>query len=121
MNIIIKTKNLELTKLLRDVVNNKIGGLKKFIKKFKKGQDILFDTFVEVERESRHHKKGDIFKTEVKIVLLGKNLFAKAHGEDLIKTITNVKKELEKEIKRYKTKIVELPRRKYRKFKKEIF
>lgn len=120
MNIIIKTKNLELTDWLRDVVNNKIGGLKKFIKKFKKGQNILFDTFVEVEKESLHHKKGDIFRTEVKIRMFSKNLVARAHGEELIKTITDVKKELEREIQKYKFKEVELPRRKYRKIKNNI-
>ena len=117
MNIIIKTKNLELTDWLKNVVNNKIGGLKKFLKKFKKGQDVLFNTFVEVEKETRHHRKGDIFRTEVKIVLFSKDLVAKAHGDNLVRTITEVKKELEREIQKYKLKAIELPRRKYRKIK----
>ena len=121
VNIIIKTKNLELTDWLKKVVDNKIGGLKKFLKKFKKGQDILFDTFVEMEKENKHHKKGDIFMTEVKIVLPHRDLVARAHGEELVKTITEVKKELEREIQKYKFKEIELPRRKYRKIKKEIF
>jgi len=121
MNIIIKAKNLELANWLKNVIKNKIGGLKKFLKKLKKGQDVLFDTFVEVEKETRHHKKGDIFRTEVKIVLFGKDLVAKAHGENLVKTIIDVKKELEMEIQKYKLKVIELPRRKYRKIKREIF
>lgn len=121
MNIIIKTKNLELTDKLKDTINNKIGGLKKFLKKFKKEEEDLFDTFVEVERESRHHRKGDIFKTEVKIKMPMRNLLAEAHGENLIKTITDVKKELEIEIQKYKFKAIELPRRKYGKLKKDIF
>ena len=121
MNLIIKTKNLELTDWLKKVVYNKIGGLKKFLKKFKKGQDVLFDTFVEVEKESKHHKKGDIFVTEVKIVLPHRDLVARAHGEDLVKTITDVKKELEMEIQKYKFKEIELPRRKYRKKKRDLF
>jgi ribosomal subunit interface protein len=118
LNIIIKTKNLELTDWLKKVVNNKIGGLKKFIKRFRARQDILFDTFVELEKETVHHKKGDIFMAEVKMILPQRTLVVKSHGEDLMETITEVKKELEREIQKYKFKSVELPRRKYRKIKK---
>ncbi|MEK6951929.1 MAG: ribosome-associated translation inhibitor RaiA [Nanoarchaeota archaeon] len=115
MNIIIKTKNLEISEQLKNVINHKIGGLKKFLNKFKKDKNVSFDTFVYVGKETTHHKKGDIFETEVKIVLHDKNLVAKSHGESLLKTITKVKKEIEREIRKYKTKIIELPRRKYRK------
>mgnify|MGYP001587115491 CR=1 FL=1 len=115
MNIIIKTKNLEINEQLKNVINHKIGSLKKFLNKFKKDKNVSFDTFVYVGRETMHHKKGDIFETEVKIVLPKKNLVAKSHGENLLKTITKVKKELEREIREYKTKTIELPRRKYRK------
>lgn len=121
MNLIIKTKNLELTDRLQKVIYDKIGRVKKFLKNFKRGQDMVFDTFIDVERETKHHKKGDVFFTEVKIVLLGKNIVAKAHGENLIKTISDVKNELESEIKKYKTKVIELPRRTYRKAKRDNF
>src|SRR3989344_1188546 len=115
MNIIIKAKNLEIDEKLKSVINHKIGSLKKFLNKFKTDENVSFDTFVYVGKETLHHKKGDIFKTEVKIVMPRKNLVAKSHGENLLKTITEVKKELEREIRKLKTKIVDLPRRKYRK------
>ena len=118
MQIIIKTKNLELGGQLEAFINKKIGGLKKFLGAFQNhtlpitdGRN-LFDTFVEVEKESNHHRQGKIFKAEVKIYMPGRNLFAKAHAEDIIKAISEVREELETEIRKYKSKVVEFPRRK---------
>lgn len=125
MNIIIKTKNLDLTDSLVRLINRKIGSLKKFIKIFKddnlpvKKGKTLSEVFVEVEKETKHHRKGDIFRAETTIHLPGKSLVAKSHGENLSKAITDVKEELKREIRKYKTKTIELPRRKYRKIKRE--
>ncbi len=122
MNIIIKTKNLELTEQLESFINRKIGGLKKFFSAFEnhslpiaEGRD-LFETFVEVEKVSQHHQKGDVFQVEVKLYLPGKSLFAKAHGSDVIKIINEVRDKLEGEIRKYKSKVIEFPIRKSKKF-----
>lgn len=121
MKIIIKTKNLEITPALDSFINKKIGGLRKFLGSFEnhrlpmaEGRN-LFDTFVEVGKENMHHRKGDVFAAEAKIYLPGKNLFAKTHGEDMIKIINELRDEMEAEIRRYKSKIVEFPRRKAKK------
>ena len=118
MNIIIKTKNIELGAPLEAFINKKIGGLKKFLGAFQshalpmtEGRN-LFDTFVEVERDSNHHKQGKVFKAEVKIYMPGRNLFAKASAENIITAISEVRDELETEIRKYKAKVVEFPRRK---------
>src|SRR5688572_6444783 len=103
MQITIKTKNIEILGQLESFINKKIGGLAKFLKSFEghslpvAGGRNLFDTFVEVERETMHHRKGDIFKAEAKIYLPGKSLFAKAHGDNLIKAVDEVRDELEAE------------------------
>lgn len=125
MNIILKIKNLKLTESFVKFIKDKIGGTKKFLKSFNKGgannQD-NFEAFVEVEKEtSQHHKKGDIYKAEAKINLPGKSFVAKAHGEDLGRAVVEVRDELEREIKKYKTKKVELPRRLSRKAKDKFF
>ncbi len=121
MQIIIKTKNLELTPELDAFINKKIGGLKKFFGSFQnhslpitEGRN-LFDTFVEVEKESNHHRKGEIFRAEVKIYMPGRNLFAKANADDIIKAISEVREELETEIRKYKSKVIEFPRRQAKK------
>ncbi|KKP41433.1 MAG: hypothetical protein UR31_C0030G0003 [Parcubacteria group bacterium GW2011_GWA2_33_14] len=123
MNIIIKTKNLELTDSLRVYINQRIDGLKKFITILNddslpigKGKT-LSEVFIEVEKETLHHKKGQIFRTEATIHLPGKHLVAEAKGDDLGKTITQVRDELKREIKKYKLKKIELPRRQAKKLK----
>lgn len=123
MKIIIRVKNLEFTSQLESFVNRKIGALVKFLKVFQHSElpiaheKDLFETFVEIERETMHHKKGYIFKAEAKIYVPGKTLFAEKRGDNLLKIIDSVRDELEMEIKRYKTKIVESPRRKAKKMK----
>lgn len=123
MKIIIRAKNLEFTGQLESFVNKKIGALSKFLKAFQRselpvahGKD-LFETFVKIGKETAHHKKGYVFKAEAKIYVPGRTLFAERKGDDLLKTIDDVRDELEMEIKRYKTKIVESPRRKAKKSK----
>ncbi len=127
MNIIIKTKNLELTDSLRIYINKRIDGLKKFINVLRddnlpqgKGKT-LSEVFIEIEKETLHHKKGQIFKTEATIHLPGKSLVAEAKGDDLGKTVTEVRDELKREIRKYKLKKIELPRREAKKFRKQIF
>lgn len=121
MKIIIKTKNLEFTPALDSFINKKIGGLRKFLGSFQnhslpmaEGRD-LFDTFVEIGKETTHHNKGDVFMAEAKIYMPGKSIFAKTHGEDMIKIINELRDEMESEIRRYKTRVVEFPRRKAKK------
>jgi ribosomal subunit interface protein len=116
MNIIIKTKNLELDSQLRDFVNDKINKLKKFLTVFRNhDQNMVFDTFVEIEKETIHHKKGDIFRVEIKLCLPGKNLVAEATKDEVAKAVLEAKDELEREIQTYKLKTTELPRRKIKK------
>jgi ribosomal subunit interface protein len=121
MQITIKTKNIELTPAIESFINKKIGSLKKFIGSFENhelpitGERGLFDAFVEIGKGSNHHRKGDVFKAEVKIYAPGKNLFAECSGEDLLKCISELRDEMESEIRKYKSKIVEFPRRQAKK------
>ena len=123
MNIIIKTKKLELTPSLEHFINKKVNSLQKFLGVFKhhelpmKKGHALFDTLIEVGRESKHHRKGDVYKTEIMIALPGKHLFAQATGDDVIKTINEARNEIEREIRKYKTKTIEFPRRKSKKMR----
>ena len=124
MKVIIKTKNLQLTDSLILLINKKMTGLKKFMpitedEILGKGKALL-GVFLEIEKESKHHRKGDVFNAEAIITLPGKKLVAKAHGENLVTIISKVKRELEREVRKYKTQKIELPRRKYKKIKREI-
>ena len=113
MEIIIKTKNVKLTQDLEKFINEKMGRLEKFL--HDKNQEI----FVEIEKESNHHKQGEIFCAEAILTVPGKKMVAAAKHEDLFSAITEVKEELEIEIKKHKTKMVETPRREAKKTSKE--
>jgi len=121
MEIIIKSKNLELTTDLQKFIEEKIGGLKKFINILKEDKTevgrTLSEIFVEVEKENKHHRKGDIFKAEARVHLPGKTLIAISQRDDLKQAIVEVKDELQQEIKKYKLKRKEVAIRKLRKNK----
>jgi len=125
MDVIIKAKNLELTADLQKFINNKIGGLKKFTRIFQKednfkGGKSIGEFFVEVERVTRHHRKGDIFRAEARIHLPGKTLMAISRKDDLGRAIVEMKDELQREIKKYKLKKTEVLIRKARKEKRKL-
>lgn len=104
MKIDIKTKNLTLTEALQSFVEEKIGSLNKF-------SDIA-EILVFLEKETKHHKKGEIFKTKAEILLPGKKIMAEGEGDDLLLTIVEVKDKLQQEIKKYKEKTINRNRRK---------
>ena len=119
MKIIIKTKNLELTESLSEYIEKKLFSLKKFLDILKKDEQrkTLSEVFVDIEKETKHHRKGDIFLAEALINLPGKKIIAKAKQDDLYKSINEIKTELAKEIKKYKLKMTEIKRREQRKVK----
>lgn len=112
MKINIKTKNLSLTPSLEEYINEKIGSLEKFI--------TIAEIFVEVEKETKHHRHGEVFNAEVQILLPGKSLLAKATGEDLLMAIVEVKDQMQQEIKKYKTKKIDAKKTGGRKAKEKL-
>ena len=123
MKITTKAKNLELSLALQSFIDEKIGGLKKFIDILKREDEIgktLAEVFVEVEKETKHHNKGEIFSCQLEILLPGKSLSTKSSSEDLYKAIVAAKNVMEEEIKRYKFKHIEKDRWGQRKEKTEL-
>ena len=124
MKIIIKAKNLDLSADLQSFIEKKIGSIKKFINILKQdtpeGLKTLAEVFVEVEKETEHHKKGKIFFVKIQVVLPGKSLVASFKADDLFKAIIGVKDEMKSEIGRYKIKSIDKNRRAQRKAKQEV-
>jgi len=121
VKIIIKTKNLELTDGLQNFIEKKIGSVKKFIDILKedtpqKGKT-LAEVFIEVEKETKHHKKGKIFLVKTQVILPGKSLEAWYRADDLFKAVVGAKNELKMEIEKYKFKNIDRNRRQQRKAK----
>ena len=82
MKIIIKTKDLELKPSFEDLIQKKMSGIEKLANGFQENSKL----FVEVKRETQHHRKGDIFLAEAIISLPGRKLVA---TEDATETIFN--------------------------------
>lgn len=123
MRIIIKTKNLDLTDELKNFIETRIGSIKKFIDFLKDESErgkTLAEVFVEVEKETEHHKNGKIFAVKVQVRLLGKSLIAYYKSDDLLKAVGGAKDELKAEIEKYKLKNIDRNRREQRRSKKEI-
>ncbi len=102
MKINIKTTNLDLTPALNQYVEEKIGSLSKFIKNYETEGEI--QVRVEVARTTRHHHRGDVFRTEINLSLPGKILRSVAEKENARIAINKAKDELQQEIKKYNQK-----------------
>jgi len=102
---------LDLTVALENFVDEKVSALKKLI-------DAEF--FVEVEKETGHHKKGQIFNCQLEVRLPGKSLVSKSNSDDLNKAIVDAKNGMEQEIKKYKFKKIDRTRRLSKKTKTQI-
>ncbi len=111
----IKTKDIRVTKKIEDFLNEKVDSLEKFINT-KDEKEIV----IELEKETRHHEKGPIYKAGMYIHIPGKTLYAEYLSEDINLSILEAKEELQREIKKYKNRKVSLRRRKERELKKDI-
>jgi len=123
MQIIIKSKNLEITDNLKKYAEEKIGGLKRFVEILNKDVEIGKDVaefFVEIEKETKHHRKGDIFIAKGKLNLPGKTIVVSARKDDVWMAIVAMVDAFQVEVKQYKLKNVETIRRKQRATKKSL-
>lgn len=124
MKIIIKTKNIQLNEAMETFIEEKIGTLDKFFgmlknEKVETGRP-LDEFFIEIEKETKHHRKGPYFLAKAYIHLPGKTVVAQSESEDIRTAIVDVKDEMQQEIKKYKFKNIEADRRKSRKIKQSL-
>lgn len=92
--ITIKTTNVTLTDEMNGAIEKKAAQLDKY-RASDKGDSILH---VEVGKTSNHHKGGDIFRAEMRMMFEGASLYAVSEKEDIFAAIENVKDSLAREI-----------------------
>ena len=129
MKIIIKTKNFELRPEIKNYIEKKLNKLEKFVKIFQKKEYFknffgkekpIVETQIEIGKVTKHHQKGPFFFAKCQIKFPKKNLRAVAESENLKLAISEVKEELERQVKQYKQKPKSEIERGARIFKKEI-
>ncbi|PIS39369.1 MAG: ribosomal subunit interface protein [Candidatus Nealsonbacteria bacterium CG08_land_8_20_14_0_20_38_20] len=113
MKIVIKTTNIKLDQALEDFIERKINDLEKFAKVFQgeeyfngyygKGKPRV-EAWVEIGKETLHHKKGPYFYTECQMRFPGRSLRSTANSPDLRLAICEVKDKLQRQLKQYKEK-----------------
>lgn len=129
MKVVIETKNLKITRDLRNFIEEKINFLEKFLRIFQDQEDFNYffekgkprvEAWIRIGRDNFHHKKGSVFSAECQIKFPKRNLFATAKAEDLKTAITEARDELQREIKKSKEKMIAQKNRNARAFKKEF-
>lgn len=106
MNINISTKNIELTEAIKNYVNKKISTLGKF---FPDATEVLAS--VTVGKSTHHHKEGEVFMTEINLIIDGRQYHTDESAADLYAAIDKVQSELERKITSGKSKRTALLKR----------
>ena len=128
MKITIKATNVSLTPALREYTQIKLGSLEKFLKIFQEETPKKFlgkektrtEICVEIGKTSLHHHKGNFYRAEAQIKLPKKSLRAEAQSEDLRTAICEIKDELQRALKKYKSKPITSAQKGARKFKETL-
>jgi ribosomal subunit interface protein len=115
MNIIVKTKNFEMTPSLREFVEDRIGSLEKYFDLLREADDPSLvseiDAVVEVGKTTLHHRKGDICRAEVLLTFHSNKLRAAKSADDIEKAIVAVRDDLQRQITDFKEKAIDKNRK----------
>ena len=101
MKIIIKATNLKITPSINQYIEEKIGGLDRFLKSF---DPELIEANIEIAKTRRGQRQGEIFKAEVNLSIGGHLIRAEKTEDSLMAAIDLVKDDMSREIRRYKDK-----------------
>jgi len=108
MTINIKATNTELTLAISSYVEEKVGGLDKFIVA-EDPNSVLAN--VEIGMSTKHHNTGKIFRAEINLHMGGDYLRAVSEQEDLYAAIDDMRDQIAREITAHKNKKRDMFRR----------
>ena len=99
MRIILKGTHIQLTDDIRDLVEEKIGSLSRFLEDL---DPASVEARVEVGIPSEHIVSRTIHRAEVNLRLPGTLLRAEAENPELSAALTEVRNKLERQVERYR-------------------
>src|SRR3989338_857059 len=91
MKINIKATGIELTRAISDYDYKKVASIEKYLDR-KSDPDVIAQ--VEVGKNTRHHKTGNVFRAEVHVTGVSLDLYAVSETEDLYAAIDMVRDEI---------------------------
>ncbi len=101
MKITIKATNLDLTPAIKEYVDEKVGTLAKFVKRYEaEGGELT--AVVEIARTTHHHHKGDVFMGEINLSLPGVLLRAVDEDSDVRVAINKARNKMKSELNKQK-------------------
>ncbi len=109
MKINIHASNIELTDQNKQYVQKKMDMLEKFL-----GKIAITNADVELEMTTKHHNKGEIYRTEINLAVPGELLRVEKTEKELSKSIDKAKDHMALIIKKYKEKQIDRKRNKAR-------
>lgn len=109
MQIQIQGTQLDLTPAIKQYIEDKIGGLAKFVSRYEEQGEIL--ARVEIARTTQHHMKGEVYYAEVTMHVPGKTMRAEHTDHDIRVSIDRVKAQLKNDLVKYKEKQVDRDQR----------
>ena len=98
---------MPITADIKDYLYKKLAHLEKFLDST--DESILCE--VELGKTTRHHRGGDVFRTEINLHIAGKNLRAVSETDELFASIDTAKDEMARELQLNKDKKVSLLKR----------
>lgn len=100
MHIQILGSKMDLTPSIKEYVEEKIGGLDKFVARYEAESDIVAK--VDLGRTSNKQQKGEVYFAEVTIALPGGVVRAEDTHVDLHSAVDSVKNVLKKKLVKFK-------------------
>lgn len=107
--VTIKSKNLEITEALNEFIIKKSEPLERLI-----GEENVSHIIIEIERETTHHRKGEVFLAAGSVSFPDKNISVQQRSDDAKKAIMEMLDEFKVEVKKYKSRIEEFIRERKR-------
>ncbi|TSC73751.1 MAG: Sigma 54 modulation protein/ribosomal protein S30EA [Parcubacteria group bacterium Gr01-1014_44] len=103
MKYILQSTNTTISDSIQALIDSKIKALEHFISRF---DPETVEARIEVGKPSRHHQTGLVFYAEINLKIPGKLLRAEATHLDLLSAVNEAFKEVERQVKDYKEKMI---------------
>lgn len=100
MKIDIKGTQLELTPSIKNYIEEKLGGLDRYLGSLETKSEPV--CFVEVGRATKHHKQGKVFYAEATLALQGETIRVEHYDDDIRQAVDAVKDRMKTSLQKYK-------------------